>query len=147
MITNRYWNPHTLKNKGGLELGKQVVQQHWWSGSITPALHIAYQFLVKYKMHFKVMVFILKVLSGSDPAYWIPPLRVGRESTMTTVTFTNANVGATSNRDTTAGDVKPKRCRRHGNAHRTTVPRPAKANEEKLSPSVPKPEYQSTTPK
>lgn len=34
-------------------------------------------------MHFKVTVFILKVLSGSDPRYWIPPLPVRRESTVT----------------------------------------------------------------
>ena len=98
-------------------------------------------------MHFKVMVFILKVLSGSDPAYWMPPLLVCRESITTPVTFTNANLGTTSNKDTMAGAFKLKSCRRHGNAHRSKIFHPAKGNEEKLSASRLKPMHQRVTPK
>lgn len=98
-------------------------------------------------MCLKVMVFILKVLSGSDPGYWMPPLPVCRESTVTTVMFANTQLGTTSDKDTTAGDFTLKSCRRHSNAHRSNISHPARANEEKLSASHLKPKHQRVIPK
>lgn len=77
-------------------------------------------------MHVKVTVFILRVLSGSDPGYRIPPLPECRESTMTMDASSDVNLGATSSTDTTAGDSEPQSFRRHGHANRSTISTPPK---------------------
>lgn len=94
-------------------------------------------------MHGKVMVFVLEVLSGSDPGFWIPFLPVHRESTMTTATLSNANLDTMGNKDTMAGDFNLKSCRIHSNAHKSEISHPMEGNEEKLSASCPKREHQS----